>query len=135
MGIGWLFFPKSYRFLEWRKNKLSPLDTIRYTATEFMQAFSFYEVHRVSFLRVIAVFAFSAAMVASPAYARHTHHAASGTHATHGNRVHGHKAAVTRSHRMHGQQGIASSRVTEIQQALIREHYLTAEANGEWDAT
>ena len=26
------------------------------------------------------------------------------------------------------------SRVTEIQQALIREHYLTGEANGQWDA-
>jgi peptidoglycan hydrolase-like protein with peptidoglycan-binding domain len=24
-------------------------------------------------------------------------------------------------------------RITEIQQALIREHYLTGEANGEWD--
>jgi peptidoglycan hydrolase-like protein with peptidoglycan-binding domain len=26
-----------------------------------------------------------------------------------------------------------SSRVTEIQQALIREHYLTGEADGKWD--
>jgi peptidoglycan hydrolase-like protein with peptidoglycan-binding domain len=25
--------------------------------------------------------------------------------------------------------------VTQIQQALIREHYLTGEANGKWDAT
>jgi peptidoglycan hydrolase-like protein with peptidoglycan-binding domain len=36
---------------------------------------------------------------------------------------------------MHGQQSIASERVTEIQQALIREHYLTGEASGEWDST
>lgn len=34
-----------------------------------------------------------------------------------------------------GQQAIDSSRVTEIQQALIHEHYLNGEANGEWDAT
>ena len=26
-------------------------------------------------------------------------------------------------------------RVTQIQQALIREHYLTGDANGKWDAT
>jgi peptidoglycan hydrolase-like protein with peptidoglycan-binding domain len=28
-----------------------------------------------------------------------------------------------------------SSRITEIQQALIREHYLNGAANGNWDAT
>ncbi len=28
---------------------------------------------------------------------------------------------------------IAPERATEIQQALIREHYLTGEANGQWD--
>ena len=35
---------------------------------------------------------------------------------------------------MRGQQAIEPSRVTEIQQALIREHYLSGEANGQWDA-
>ena len=39
------------------------------------------------------------------------------------------------SHKLHGQQAIEPARVTEIQQALIREHYLTGEANGKWDAT
>jgi len=34
---------------------------------------------------------------------------------------------------MHGQQAIAPERATEIQQALIREHYLTGEASGKWD--
>jgi hypothetical protein len=33
-----------------------------------------------------------------------------------------------------GQKGIQPARVTEIQQALIREKYLTGEANGVWDA-
>jgi hypothetical protein len=37
--------------------------------------------------------------------------------------------------RSHGQQAIDSDRVTEIQQALIREHYLTGEASGSWDET
>jgi peptidoglycan hydrolase-like protein with peptidoglycan-binding domain len=36
--------------------------------------------------------------------------------------------------RMRGQQAIQPERVTEIQQALIREHYLTTEPNGQWDA-
>ena len=39
-----------------------------------------------------------------------------------------------KSHRMHGQQGIDSERATQIQQALIREHYLTGEASGHWDS-
>lgn len=33
-----------------------------------------------------------------------------------------------------GQQGIKSDRATEIQQALIRENYLTGEPSGVWDA-
>jgi hypothetical protein len=45
------------------------------------------------------------------------------------------------SHRRHssrrgrGQQAIDPDRVTQIQQALIREHYLTAAPNGNWDST
>jgi len=35
---------------------------------------------------------------------------------------------------MHGQQTIDSERVTAIQQALIREHYLTGEPTAKWDA-
>jgi peptidoglycan hydrolase-like protein with peptidoglycan-binding domain len=36
---------------------------------------------------------------------------------------------------LHGQLAIEPTRVTEIQQALIREHYLSSEANGKWDST
>ena len=36
---------------------------------------------------------------------------------------------------MRGQQAIEPERVTQIQQALIREHYLTGDASGKWDAT
>jgi peptidoglycan hydrolase-like protein with peptidoglycan-binding domain len=42
----------------------------------------------------------------------------------------GHKAP-----RLHGQQSIDSERVTQIQAALIREHYLTGDATGQWDST
>jgi peptidoglycan hydrolase-like protein with peptidoglycan-binding domain len=48
---------------------------------------------------------------------------------------HSGKSHKPKSHKLHGQQAIDSSRVTQIQQALIREHYLTGEANGSWDAT
>jgi len=33
----------------------------------------------------------------------------------------------------HGQHGIDQARTLEIQQALIREHYLTGEPSGKWD--
>lgn len=35
---------------------------------------------------------------------------------------------------MHGQQAIDSERVTAIQQALIREHYLSGEPSAKWDS-
>lgn len=35
---------------------------------------------------------------------------------------------------MHGQQAIDSERVTTIQQALIREHYLNGAPTSKWDA-
>src|SRR5579875_261790 len=38
-----------------------------------------------------------------------------------------------RSHAIRGQRAMASSRVEQIQAALIREHYLTGEPNGDWN--
>ena len=49
-----------------------------------------------------------------------------------------HKTSGKKSHRApkkRGQQAIDSERVTQIQQALIREHYLSGDATGKWDAT
>ena len=37
-------------------------------------------------------------------------------------------------HHIKGQQAIDAERTTQIQQALIREHYLSGEVNGKWDA-
>ena len=45
------------------------------------------------------------------------------------------RIAGTKTRRARGQQAIEPDRVTQIQQALIREHYLTGEANGNWDST
>jgi len=85
---------------------------------------------------------------AAQAHANQTHTAqtqANQAHAmqTHGIQTHGSQAHVTpargahkgrsRARRPRGQQVIAPDRVAEIQQALIREHYLTGEADGQWD--
>ncbi|MGA2888303.1 MAG: peptidoglycan-binding domain-containing protein [Terracidiphilus sp.] len=75
-------------------------------------------------------FVLSVAMVASAAFGSTVHRASSRSHAKHAT----HRKGVSKSSRLHGQQAIEPSRVTEIQQALIREHYLNGEANGNWDA-
>jgi peptidoglycan hydrolase-like protein with peptidoglycan-binding domain len=82
------------------------------------------------FLRTSVAFVISAALIASPAFATRVRHRAAST----SGRAHSLHRSV-KSHKLHGQQSIEPSRVTEIQQALIREHYLTGEANGTWDAT
>jgi peptidoglycan hydrolase-like protein with peptidoglycan-binding domain len=79
-------------------------------------------------------FVLTALLMASPAFATRTtrtHRTSSSAHA----RSSSHKAVPKPTHKVHGQQAIEPSRVMEIQQALIREHYLTTEADGKWDAT
>jgi putative peptidoglycan binding protein len=51
----------------------------------------------------------------------------------HGKSKH-HRAKKT-SWKRHGQQGIAPDRAREIQEALVREHYLSGEPSGIWDAS
>jgi peptidoglycan hydrolase-like protein with peptidoglycan-binding domain len=81
----------------------------------------------------------SAALMASPAFATRTHRAVtSRTTSTSHLRTTSHKPGTTKAsapHKIHGQQAIEPARVTEIQQALIREHYLTTAADGRWDST
>ena len=81
------------------------------------------------FFRASAAIVFCAALIASPALAAPVHRTTAGSHSRGPHR----KAA--KSHKLHGQLAIEPARVTEIQQALIREHYLTGEASGKWDAT
>ncbi len=82
----------------------------------------------MSTIRTCIVFALSATVLSLPAFATRTHKTV-----TSGRARTAHKA-IPKSHRLHGQQAIEPSRVTEIQQALVREHYLNAEPNGKWDA-
>ncbi|KAA6462199.1 peptidoglycan-binding protein [Acidobacteria bacterium AB60] len=74
----------------------------------------------------------AAAMVAAPVFATtRAHKPVTSSHSRTG-----HKAGTkvkAKSHKLRGQQGIDSTRATQIQQALIREHYLSGEATGEWD--
>lgn len=74
-------------------------------------------------------FLLAATVAAVPAVASRVHRAP--TSGKHGHVKH---HVVATSHKMHGQQAIAPERVTAIQQALIREHYLTGEPSAKWDA-
>jgi peptidoglycan hydrolase-like protein with peptidoglycan-binding domain len=81
------------------------------------------------FSRASLALVLSSTLIAIPAFATRTHRQTGG-HAQ-GSRKLTHKA----SKKLHGQQAIAPERVTEIQQALIREHYLSGDATGKWDST
>jgi peptidoglycan hydrolase-like protein with peptidoglycan-binding domain len=89
--------------------------------------------------RANLVFMLSAALIASPAFGTPTHRTLASKTSAGRTTVSGHgrttRKAAPRSKKVHGQQAIEPDRVTEIQQALIREHYLSAEANGKWDST
>jgi len=79
------------------------------------------------------------AVAAASAFATPTHKKSSTTHAR--TSAHASKASSksrktskkSRHVKLRGQQGIDTARATEIQQALIREHYLTGEPTGQWD--
>ena len=78
----------------------------------------------------------AAAVYLTPAFASTTHNTSSTQKRTSSSHSHSsHKSSKKSRHKSHGQQAIDSARVTEIQQALIREHYMTGEPNGKWDPT
>jgi hypothetical protein len=77
-------------------------------------------------LALCAGYAPSASAAGAPPATAKKKSSKSGKHSRRGKR----KASWKR----HGQQGIQAERATEIQQALIREHYLTGEPSGVWDA-
>jgi hypothetical protein len=83
----------------------------------------------VQHFRTSATLVLSAVLMVSPAFASRVHRAPTGGHTPHSS----HKS-TSKSRHLRGQQTIDPARVTEIQHALIREHYLTTEADGKWDA-
>lgn len=82
--------------------------------------------------RASLAFVLSAFLLASPAFATHAHKAPTSGH-KHSTTHRSHKAKK-KVKRVRGQQAIEPARVTEIQQALIREHYMSGDANGVWDS-
>ena len=95
--------------------------------------------------RANAAILLSAALLCAPAFPRTTHRSTTATHSsklssahsasTHAAATHSRtgKKASAKSKRLRGQQAIEPERVTQIQSALIREHYLTKDADGRWD--
>jgi peptidoglycan hydrolase-like protein with peptidoglycan-binding domain len=79
-------------------------------------------------------FLISAALLAPSAFASHVHRSP-----TSGQTSTSHKLTHTTRHRpsshARGQQAIEPERVSQIQQALIREHYMSGDASGKWDAS
>jgi len=67
-------------------------------------------------------------LMAVPAFASRTHRAPTSGHKTS-------KHAKRASHVIKGQRQIDPDRAREIQQALIRENYLSGEPTGQWDDT
>lgn len=75
----------------------------------------------------------SLALILSSAAAAKTSTKSSKTTKHHSSAKHA-KAKSKKSWKSKGQQSIASDRTTEIQEALIREHYLSGEPSGNMDA-
>jgi len=73
---------------------------------------------------LIPVAALSGVLMVVPAFATRTHRSATA----------GHSKTRKASHQLHGQRQIDPERAREIQTALIREHYLSGEPSGQWDA-
>ena len=82
-------------------------------------------------LRVTFTFVLATALAAVPATASRVHRAPTSGHS---HSKHHTLPQPAKTHKMHGQQAIDSSRVTAIQQALIREHYLSGEPTAKWDS-
>ena len=97
--------------------------------------------------RASLAFLLSALIVTAPALATPSanHRRSSTAHSgatrskAHSSKAHSSRTSAksrrkSRHQKLHGQQGIDSARATEIQQALIREHYLTGDPSGTWDS-
>jgi peptidoglycan hydrolase-like protein with peptidoglycan-binding domain len=75
----------------------------------------------------------SAALLTPAAFASKVHRAPTSGQAAHKSHKSAHNAPKAK--KLRGQQAIAPERVTQIQEALIREHYMSGDATGSWDAT
>lgn len=79
--------------------------------------------------RAWQTFLLLAAVATTPAFASRAHRPATAHHHRHHFHIRRHR------HVVRGQRGIDSERATQIQEALIKQHYLTGTPSGEWDST
>lgn len=78
-------------------------------------------------LRSSTALLIAAGLLTLPALASRVHRAPTSGHA------HTKHHTSPKTHKLHGQQTIDPGRVTQIQSALIREHYLSGEPSSKWD--
>jgi len=83
----------------------------------------------VSFFKASISAILFAGLTVTPALASRVHRPPTSGHSQ-GTR----KVSRKTTHKLRGQQAIQPERAAEIQHALIREHYLTGEPTGKWDA-
>jgi len=88
----------------------------------------------VRLLRTALVLPLALALAAAPAFAANVHRAPTAA-AKKSTKTTKSTKASARSRRPKAQQSIEPERVSQIQQALIRVHYLNGEPNGNWDST
>jgi hypothetical protein len=99
----------------------------------------------VFLLRASLAIVISAALIMPPAFASRVHRAptsgktqTTASKSTSKTQATAHKASGKRSRKApkkRGQLAMEPERVSEIQQALIREHYLSGDVTGKWDGT
>jgi hypothetical protein len=71
-------------------------------------------------------------LTTAPAFALRAHRPATAHHTRH-SRHSTHRRHHSRHHTVRGQRGIRPERAKEIQEALIKQNYLTGAPSGEWD--
>lgn len=93
------------------------------------------------FSRASLAFLLSAALVAASAFATPTHKKSTSTRVRSSHTARSLKTSAkskkhskSRHGKLRGQQTIDTARATEIQKALIREHYMSGEPTGQWDS-
>jgi Putative peptidoglycan binding domain len=72
------------------------------------------------------------ALAVTPAFASRTHRAATSGHQRVVSSKKSHSLHLL--HKLHGQRSIDPARATQIQQALIRQNYLSGSPSGQWDS-
>lgn len=91
----------------------------------------------LSAIRKSSILLLAFALLATPTFAHARKHGKKHATVTHARRHHSRhpKVKTIGAWKHHGQQGIDDSRALEIQQALVREHYLSGAPTGAWDVS